>query len=78
MLSFWDTMLGQRLAETLNRELPRLNRKKEQYTKLIKEEQAVAYIETEITAGNRFISHVKDAETGYVLIIMEKGERDYV
>ena len=74
MLSFWDTMLGQRLAETLNRELPRLNRKKEQYTKLIKEEQAVAYIETEIAAGNHFIGHVKDAETGYVLIIMEKGE----
>ena len=51
MLSFWDTMLGQRLAETLNQELPRLNRKKEQYTKLINEEQAVAYIETEIAAA---------------------------
>lgn len=71
-LSFWDTVLGHQLADTLNRELPRLTRKRIQYTKLLDTDKVLNYVKSEIDAGNCYVGMVKDRESGRILVIMEK------
>lgn len=50
-MNFWDTVLGNRLAETLIRTLPDLTEKlakKEQYGALVPNDEVISYMETVI------------------------------
>lgn len=51
MLSFWDTVRGRDLAETLIRELPKLTGRKKQEIVRLSQDDAVSYIEDKIFSG---------------------------
>lgn len=71
-MSFWDTVLGHQLAETLVRELPKLNRKKKQETFRLKDEESDAYLSKAINEdGYRFAGSYVDSK-GVTVVVLEK------
>lgn len=68
-MNFWDTVLGNRLAETLVRELPRLTNR-EQYCKEVAEDKVSEYIKGELDRGSLFVNAIPTGN-GF-LIIMER------
>lgn len=69
-MAFWDSMLGNQLAKTLIRELPKLTKEKEQYTRTVMDQELQSFITEEIQKGNRYISHI--SYDGFTTVIMEK------
>lgn len=69
-MDFWNTIIGNRLANTLVKELPKLTEKKAQYTATMNDNLVQQYITVEVSAGNRYIGHFSHA--GKTTVIMEK------
>lgn len=73
-MDFWNTIIGNRLANTLVKELPKLTKlmeeEKIQYTATMNDNLVQKYIEVEVSAGNRYIGHYSHA--GKTTVIMEK------
>lgn len=68
IMNFWNTVLGQRLAETLNYCLPKLVKEKEQYTVLSCNENLQKRIEAELAKGAKVVSMVSTANYGTVIV----------
>lgn len=73
-MDFWNTVLGNRLAETLIRTLPDLTEKlakKEQYGALVPNDEVVSYIDTRLQAGERFVTSMPGGDY-HTYVIMEE------
>lgn len=73
-LSFWDTRLGQELAETLIRELPKLTRKRKQYTERLSGKEVIPYLEKELANGKRFVTYMRDPRSYDYIVFMEEND----
>lgn len=69
-VTFWETIRGQRLADTLIRELPKLMNKKTQYTETLPDHEVHSFLEKRIGSGDRYVAHFKNE--GFTTVIMEK------
>lgn len=69
-MTFWDTILGQQLAKTLIKELPKLTAKPKQYTQTIEDDKVQEFLEERVQAGDRYISHF--SHHGKTTVVMEK------
>lgn len=72
-MDFWNTVLGQRLAETLNYCLPKLVKEKIQYTVSCCNEDLQERIDAELIEGAKVVSMVSMANHGAV-IVFEKED----
>lgn len=75
MMSFWDTVLGNRLAEVLIRTLPELTEKlskKEQYGTLVPNDEVAIYIDKRLQDGERFITSMPSGKCHTYVIMEEK------
>ena len=70
MMTFWDTVRGQNLADSLIRHLPRLAMK--QYTSRVTESEVACFLEEQIAKGHHFVSMVPTEKPGEVLLIMSQ------
>ena len=73
-MNFWDTVLGNRLAETLIRTLPDLTEKlakKEQYGALVPNDEVISYVDTRLQAGERFVTSMPGGDC-HTYVIMEE------
>lgn len=68
-VTFWETMRGQRLADVLTRELPKLTKNK-QYTESMTDDKVHLFLEERVAAGDRYINHF--SFNGTTTVIMEK------
>ena len=71
--SFWDTAQGQNLARTLIEHLPRMVKRRKQYTFLTDKKSIADRVRQEIDRGNLFVSAIP-YEKGLACVIMEKEE----
>lgn len=69
-MTFWDTILGNQLAKTLIRELPKLTKQKKQYSVTIPNNKVHEVLEDKIKAGERYVGHFSCGDK--TTIIMEK------
>ena len=69
-LTFWETIRGRNLADTLINNLPKIAEKRKQYTMVLKEDEVISYVRIAITEGERYVSHYKYGNE--VMLIMEK------
>lgn len=70
MLTFWDTVRGTRLADTLIRELPKLTKERKQETIRVLSGVSVAdVVEVKIKEGKRYVTQIPAGED--VLVIFE-------
>lgn len=73
-MDFWNTVLGNRLAETLIRTLPDLTEKlakKEQYGALVPNDEVVSYIDARLQTGERFVTSMPGGDC-HTYVIMEE------
>lgn len=69
-MAFWDSMLGNQLAKTLIRELPKLNAEAKQYSETMPDDRVQDFIKVKIEAGERYVNHFSFG--GKTTVIMEK------
>lgn len=67
-MDFWNTVLGQRLAETLNYCLPKLVKEKKQYTVWCCNDELQKKIEAELAEGAKVVSMVSTQLHGTVIV----------
>lgn len=74
MMNFWDTVLGNRLAEVLIRTLPELTEKmtkKEQYGAVVSNDEVVGYIWERLQKGEHYVTYMQK-DDGHMFVIMER------
>ncbi|MBR5193043.1 MAG: hypothetical protein IKW37_01295 [Bacteroidaceae bacterium] len=69
-ITFWETIRGQRLADTLIKELPKLVKTKTQYTETLPDDDVHSFLGERIGSGDRYVAHFKNG--GFTTVIMEK------
>ena len=69
-VTFWETIRGTRLADTLIKELPKLTKQKKQYTETIPDHDVHTFLEERTGAGDRYVAHFTNG--GFTTVIMEK------
>ena len=75
-LTFWDTVRGVHLAETLTRQLPELNKnlsaiflqKKEQKIEVMHFDRVYEYLCSEQESGRRLVSCIQNGSDVFVII----------
>lgn len=79
MMNFWDTVAGNHLADTLNRQLPRIAnaltaitnpKKRKQHASVVPSDRVEEYLNEEFEKGNVFVS-VAPLNKQDVLVITE-------
>lgn len=73
-LTFWDTVRGHQLADTLIRELPNCNEKGRQTILPLKKEQDVEDLQSELARGNKAVVTSFVVE-GTTYVVTERRER---
>ena len=69
-MSFWQTILGNQLAKTLIRELPKLNVRPEQYSETMTDDKVQGFIKERVEVGERYVNHF--SFDGKTTVVMEK------
>lgn len=69
-ITFWETIRGQRLADTLIKELPKLVRPKTQYTETLPDDDVHSFLGERVGSGDRYVAHFTNG--GFTTVIMEK------
>ena len=67
-MTFWDTVMGHHLADTLIRCLPKLTEKKQVIKRFELKSEAIEFIENEIKRGNCFGNMLEDNGVFYAII----------
>ena len=77
MLTFWDTVRGVQLADTLIRELPKLTKSSSRQYLIETGSYAEAIVSLKDVYANtddKVVQVLSDTETGAVTLVMEAGE----
>ena len=77
MLTFWDTVRGVQLADTLIRELPKLTKSSSRQYLIEAGSYAEAIVSLKDVYANtddKVVQVLSDTETGAVTLVMEAGE----
>lgn len=72
MMTFWETVRGVRLADTLISCLPKLTEEKKQFTVRVASSEAAAKVEELIAKGKRYVDQIQDG-TEVVLVFEEEA-----
>lgn len=73
-MNFWDTRLGNDLAEVLIRTLPKLAEKlvkREQYGAVVSNDEVVDYIWKRLQKGEHYVTHAQKDDC-HMFVIMER------
>lgn len=71
-MDFWNTVLGNNLAQVLIYTLPKLAEKKQQYGTVVSNDEVVDYIDKRLQAGERFVTSFPKGEDATYIIMEEE------
>ena len=72
MMTFWETVRGVRLADTLISCLPKLTEDKKQFTVRLASSEASAKVEELVAKGKKYVDQIQDG-TEVVLVFEEEA-----
>lgn len=72
-MDFWNTVLGQRLAETLNSCLPKLVKEKEQFTAHCSDCDIKRIIDANLDRGAKVVSIINTQNNGTIIVFEKKN-----